>query len=57
MAFKMLLNTKQIIKWDSDKQERNELEILLSKIVKSVMKFSKHTCTEIILFFSSHDSG
>ena len=47
MAFKMLKNTKQIKKRDSDNQEREKKDILFSKTVKSVKKFPKHTCTEI----------
>ena len=52
MAFKMLLNTKYIKKKDETmillNQERiKKIDSLFSKIVKSVMDFPKHTCTEI----------
>ena len=52
MAFKMLLNNKIDKKrWDNDiiksRKEKIKIDSLFSKIVKSVMNFPKHTCTEI----------
>ena len=35
------------------KKGKKKIDILFSKIVKSVMNFPKHTCSDI----SKHDSG